>query len=64
MINFHIHIILCVVDFTKSKYVQYVMKKALQAKLPKKLQAKLPKNLFEWCQLGFGFHIFFIEIAR
>ena len=28
MINFHIYIILCVVDFTKSKYVQYVMKKA------------------------------------
>ena len=28
------------------------------------VQAKLSKNLFQWCQHGFDFHIFFIKISR
>ena len=28
------------------------------------VQAKLLKNLFDWFQLGFDFHIFFVENVR
>ena len=52
MKNFHIYIILCVVDFTKSEYVQYVMKKSIYLVC----RQNCPKT----CLSGVSWDLFFI----